>query len=119
MAGTDEFRKMDEEWGDKMEKVFGPTLLGFPEGVDSSRLYMFSSNEKQFLTMMNPDVPHILTGYENIFGKYSHAYKKMEGTWEVKKIIPKYEGKHVYAMFLYNAETDTWDVIEKAIAENL
>ena len=119
MAGTDEYRKMDEEWGDRMEECFGPTLLGFPEGVDSSRLYMFSSNEKQFLTILNPDVPHILTGWENLFGKESHGYKKMKGTWEVKKIIPKYEGKHVYAIFLYNAEKDLWDVVEKQIAENL
>lgn len=119
MAGTDEYRKMDEEWGDRMEECFGPTLLGFPEGVDSSRLYMFSSNEKQFLTILNPDVPHILTGWENLFGKESHGYKKMKGTWEVKKIIPKYEGKHVYAIFLHNAEKDLWDVVEKQIAENL
>ncbi len=119
MAGTDEYRKMDEEWGDKMEEAFGPNLMGFPEGVDSSRLYMFSSNLKQFLTIMNPDVPHILTGYENFFGKESHAYKKMNGTWEVRKIIPKYEGNHVYCMFLYNLEKDLWDVVEKQIAENL
>ena len=119
MAGTDEYRKMDEEWGGRMEELFGITSLGFPEGVDSSRLYMFSSNLKQFLTMMNPDVPHIMTGYENIFGKESHGYKKMKGTWEIRRIIPKYHGKQVYCMFLYNPDTDTWDVIEKQMAENL
>lgn len=117
--GTDEYRKMDEEWGGRMEELFGITALGFPEGVDSSRLYMFSSNLKQFLTMMNPDVPHIMTGYENIFGKESHGYKKMKGTWEIRKIIPKYQGKQVYCMFLYNPETNTWDVVEKQMAENL
>lgn len=119
MAGTDEYRKMDEQWGDKMEKLFGVSLLGFPEGVDSSRLYMFSSNAKQFLTILNPDVPHIMTGYENTFGKHNHAYKKMEGTWEVRHIVPKYEGKSIYAMFLYNPEKDLWDVIERPVAENL
>ncbi len=117
--GTEEYRRLDEEWGDKMEKLFGPTLLGFPEGCDSSRLNMFSSNQKQFLTLMNPDVPHILTGYENMFGDYSHAYKRMTGRWEVRYIVPKYKTGDVYMMFLYNPDTDTWDCVEKQIAENL
>lgn len=31
---------MDEEFGDCMYKMFGPTLLGYPVDVDASRLYM-------------------------------------------------------------------------------
>ena len=118
-SGTEELRQLDIQYGDKMETLFGPTLLGFPEGCDSSRLNMFSSNAKQFLTLLNPDVPHIMTGYENFFGEMSHGYKKMEGTWEVRKVIPKYGTGDVYMMFLYCPETDTWDCIEKQIAENL
>ena len=118
-SGTEELRQLDIQYGDKMETLFGPTLLGFPEGCDSSRLNMFSSNAKQFLTLLNPDVPHIMTGYENFFGEMSHGYKKMEGTWEVRKVIPKYGTGDVYMMFLYCPETDTWDCVEKQIAENL
>lgn len=121
MANTsaDIYRQMDDEYGDKMEHLFGPGLMSWPEDCDSSRLYMFSSNLKQTLTLTDPEVPHIMTGYENVLGKYNHAFKWLNGLWEVKDIIPKFHTKDVYMMVLYNAETDTYDMVEKQEAENL
>ena len=113
------FKEMDEKYGNCMEKLFGPGLLTWPEDVDSSRMYMFTANLKQWLVLLKPDVPHVMTGYENIIGKYNKAYKKMEGDWEIVDIIWKYGPGTIYTMILYNKDTDTYDIIEKKIAENL
>lgn len=43
---TDIYKQMDEEYGKDMEKLFGPGLLTWPEDVDSSRMYMYTSNPK-------------------------------------------------------------------------
>lgn len=115
----DDLQKMDDEFGDSMYRMFGLTNLGFPEDTDSSRLYMFTSHLKQTLCITNPDVPHIMTGFENTFGKYNRAYKFFKGTWEVIDIIYKYGKNGVYTVVLYNAETETYDMIEKTEAENL
>lgn len=119
IVNVDVYRDMDEKYGKDMEKLFGPGLMSWPEDVDSSRLYMFSSNLKQILTLINPEVPHVMTGYENATGKFNHSFKMMNGIWEVKAIIPKFKSNLVYMMVLYNQETDTYDMVEKQIAENL
>lgn len=116
---TDIYKQMDEEYGNSMEKCFGPGLLTYPEDIDSSRMYMFSSNLKQILTLLEPDVPHIMTGYENTVGEHNHAYKLLKGNWIVKDIIPKYGPNSIYMMVLYNPDEDLYDMVEKKPAENL
>lgn len=115
----DELRKMDETFGDQMHKMYGPTLLTWPSGVDSARLYMFTSHLKQVLTILDPDVPRIQTGYEKVFGEYNRSYKELNNDWEVVNKIQKYKNGPIYTLTLYNKETNTYDMIEKIIAENL
>jgi hypothetical protein len=115
----DDYVKMDEKYGDQMYKMFGPTLLGFPLDVDASRLYMNTSETKQSLTLIDPDVARIQTGWERPLGKLNRAYKELKGTWEVVAIIPKFKNGFIYTMVLYNHDTDTYDMIEKQIAESL
>lgn len=119
---NDEYKKMDEEYKDCMYKLYGPTLLGFPQDVDSSRLCMFTSNLKQILTLKNPDVPRLQTGYENVIGKYNKAYLKMDGDWEVIDRISKFglsPDKDIYILVLYNKKKDMYDMVEKVVAEQL
>lgn len=118
-VNTNVFRKLDEEYADKMEHLFGPELLGFPEDADSGRENMFTQNIKQFLTPLIPDVAHIQTGHERRAGLLSHGYKMMKGTWEVKAKIEKYPGKKLtpYLIVLYNKEANQYDVEEKRFAE--
>lgn len=118
-ARVSDFEKLNAKYGNDMELLFGPTSLGFPEDVDSNRLYMLSSNLKQILTQQNPDVPHVLTGSENIFGRLSDGYKQLEGSWEVVDKISKFGDNSMYMLVLYNAETNEYDMIEKKVAENL
>ena len=114
-----DFVKLNELYGDKMETCFGPTLLTYPEDADGCRMLMASQNFKQCIAIKNPDVARILTGHENIFGKLSGGYKKLDGEWEVIEKINKFSDGSVYTLVLYNAETDTYDMIERHIAENL
>ena len=111
-----QYAKMNEEYGDAMYRIFGPTLICFPSDTDSSRALMATSQQKQFLTLLNPDVPRILTGFENAFGKYGRAYKKMEGTWQVMDKIDKFGDGTIYTLVLYNPKTRTYDMVEKVVA---
>lgn len=101
----------------KMERMFGASLMGFPLDADSGRQQMFTSNLKQILVIDKPDIPRVLTGHENKFGKVSHAYKEVEGDWVVKDKIEKFAG--VYTLVIYNKKKDMYDMIERRTGEAL
>ena len=117
-----ELEVMDEKFsGDNMVQMLGMSTLNWMN-VDSSRQLMFNSHIKQLLTLVNPDVPRIQTGFENTIGKYSNAYMKLEGTWEVKDIIKKFPelpNSHIYTVVFYNKKRDLYEMIEAPIAESL
>ena len=123
--------ELDEKYGgEELYRIFGPTSLTW-NTTDSSRMYMFTSHLKQTLTLLNPDVPRLATGMENSIGKFNNAYKRLQGTWEVKEIIPKFsfpeetrkdpatKQMQIFMMVLYNRKTDTYEMIEKPVAESL
>ena len=112
-----QYAKMNEQFGDAMYRVWGPTLISFPSDTDSSRALMNTSQQKQFLTLLNPDVPHVLTGFENAFGKYGRAYRALPGTWEIQEKIDKFGDGRIYTLVLFNRETKTYDMVEKVVAE--
>ena len=59
-----ELEVMDEKFsGDNMVQMLGMSTLNWMN-VDSSRQLMFNSHIKQLLTLVNPDVPRIQTGFE-------------------------------------------------------
>ena len=112
-----QYAKMNEKFGDCMYRIWGPTLIGFPSDTDSSRALMATSQQKQFLTLLHPDVPHILTGFENAFGKKNRSYRALSGTWEVIDKIDKFGDGSIYTLVLYNPETRQYDMVEKIVAE--
>lgn len=99
-----------------MEYCYGPSLMFYPGGSDGARLGMATQNQKQFVVPINPDIPRISGGYENAFGKYSHAYKQLEGDWKVVDKIRKFDNDSVYTLVLYQKSTDTYDMVEKQSA---
>lgn len=117
-----ELEQMDEKFsGDNMVKMLGMSTLNWMN-VDSSRQLMFNSHIKQLLTLVDPDVPRIQTGFENTIGKYSNAYMKLDGVWEVKDIIQKFpdlKESHIYTVVFYNKKQDLYEMIEAPIAESL
>lgn len=115
----DELNKMNEEYNDRLWELYCGPLLTSPQGVDSSRLNMFNQHLKQFLMILNPDYPRLSTSFENVFGKYSKGYYKVNGRWEVVKKIEKYGSNSIYMLILYNEDLDMYDMIEKRVAEGM
>lgn len=116
-----QLEEMDQTYGNDMYKMLGSTLLSYTT-TDSSRMYMFTSHVKQILALLNPDVPKLQTGFENSIGKYSNAFKRVDGTWEVKDVIKKFpnvEGPGIYSVVLYNKKNDLYDMFEVPVAEDL
>jgi DNA-directed RNA polymerase beta subunit len=105
------------------DDIFGATLLTNPGYISSSRNIMFTSHLRQAVNLCNPDFPLVFTHYENIVGKNSTGYYKAKANLEVVDRIAKFENgvqdDHIYLMFVYDKDTDTYDVIEKKIVEDL
>ena len=117
----DEYIEMDKNFDGKTYLMAANTLLTWPSDIDASRLYMNTAETKQSLSILNPDVPRLSTGWENVLGELNEdrAFKRLNGTWEVKDIIKKFEKGEIYTIVFYNKEKDLYDMIEKQIAENL
>lgn len=121
VAFTDDYMKMDEQYAGKTYRLSANTLTTWPGDIDASRLYMNTAETKQSLTLLEPDVPRLSNGWENVLGRLNkdRSYKQLEGTWEVKDIIPKYSDGDIYTLVLYNPDEKKWEMIEKEVAENL
>lgn len=111
------YAEMDAKFKDHMYRLWGPTLLCFPEDTDSSRSLMATSFQKQTLVLKNPDIAYVLTGVENEFGRRNHAYRELPGTWEVLAKIDKFGDGSIYTLVLYNQKMRRYDMIEKIVAE--
>jgi hypothetical protein len=121
VAFKDAYIGMDEQYEGQTYKMSANTLLTWPSDIDASRLYMNTSETRQSLTILNPDVPRLSTGWENVLGRLNknRSFKQLEGTWEVIDIVRKFQKGKIYTLVLYNEDTNTWDMIETQIAENL
>ena len=84
---------------------------------------MFTSHLKQFLNLLKPDFPYLFTNNENLVGKNSSGYKKAKNKLKVFRKINKYEElldkPKIYKLFLFNTETETFEVIERRPCEQL
>lgn len=123
VAFRGDYEDLDRKYEGQTYKMAGNTLLTWPSDIDSSRLCMNTGETKQSLTLLNPDVPRLSTGWENVLGKRNknRSFIQLDGTWEVMDIIPKFTSKNnqIYTIVVYNEETDTYDMLEKQVTENL
>lgn len=103
--------------------LLGMTMLTYISYINSNRSQMFTSHTKQLLTLDNPDIPYVYTNNENIVGKYSSGYKEAKDNLVVHKKVFKYknmlENPYTYTMFVRNADTNEFDVIERSFCEDL
>ena len=101
----------------------GMTMLTYPNYINSMRSTMFVSHLKQFLNLLNPEVPYVFTNNERLVGKYSEGYRKTKNTLKVYRKIAKFDDivdePRVYKLFVFDEETKTFDVIERTVCENL
>ena len=103
--------------------VLGMTALTYPNYVNSMRSTMFTSHLKQFLNLVDPDIPYVFTNVENLVGKYSSGYHKTKSKLKIFRKIVKFddivENPKFYLLFVFDEETKTFDVIERKVCESL
>lgn len=102
--------------------VEGKGMLTFPQYNNSMRSVMFASHLNQFKNQIYPDFPQFFTGGENVVGKYSDGYKKLNESVVYRKIV-KFEGlvenPTVYKLFIYNKTKKRFEVLDRKPDEDL
>ena len=68
----------------------GPSLLTYPEKVDSNRLLMFNSHMNQRVVLNETESPRVFGNYENIVGEYSSFNHKAKSEMELLNVIYKF-----------------------------
>lgn len=99
-------------------------MMPFSASNSGSRKLMYGSQLEQKLSLISPDVPYIMTGYENEFGRHSSSYLTVDYDLEVIGCVPKFSfcPKHHYYMFALDRENGVIHIFErkeyKHITEN-
>lgn len=128
MAGNNSYFKLREELAEFDKKyegsddVFGLTQLTFPGYSSSPRLVMFAgAHIKQTVPQLYPDFPRVYTGRENVFGMLSSGYKKTHNNLTVLYKVPRFSNmpNHLYTLFCYDEDNDSYCMIEKKNLEDL
>lgn len=105
------------------DDIFGMTLLTNPGYISSSRSLMYTSHLRQFVNLVNPDIPRVFTNYENSVGKLSTGYYEAKNDYEVYAKVSRFEDSgldnHLYLLFIYDKKNDKYDVITKEAVTNL
>ena len=91
------------------------SLMPFNASNSGSRKLMFGTHLEQRLPLCDPDVPYIMTGYENEFGKYSSSFIVAESDYRIFDKIYKFEfnPSHHFYLIAIDESTKTITVFEK------
>ena len=98
-----------------MEEGIGVSLnMPFECENSASRKTMFASQYQQRVCLMEPEVPYLSTGYENLFGQKSSSFVKSDRQWQVIGKIEKFSNKpgHHYFLIVID-QNNNMDVIER------
>lgn len=119
---VEKLREADEKLMNS-PSLLGMTMLTYPNYINSMRSTMFTAHLNQFLNLLHPEFPGLFTNNENLVGKHSSGYKKAKGDLKVIKKISKYEdivdAVKVYKLIVYDMDSDTYDIIERKVCEDL
>ena len=85
-------------------------MMPFAASNSGSRKLMFGTQLEHRLPLLEPEVPYIMTGYENQFGEYSSSYVTMDDDCRVIGIVPKFSWmpKHHYFIFVQKSKYGTY-----------
>lgn len=112
---ADQIKKVEERI-DYREQILSKGLMQpFNNTNSGSRKIMFGTHREHVLSLMNPEVPIIQTGYENEFGHKSSSFIIADSYYDVLAKIPKFANKpedHYYLIVLNNM-TNQMSVIER------
>lgn len=118
----DELSKADEEFTGS-SALLGMTILSYPAYINPMRSVMFTKHLSQFLNLQHPDFPYVFTSGENLVGRHSSGYKKAKHKLTVFRKVVKFEdfveNPLVYKLFVFDEETQKFEVITRNPVENL
>ena len=104
-----------KKYNDHMEKMIG-VGLNMPCECENSaaRKNMYSSQYQQHVCLVEPEVPYLMTSYENLFGQHSSSYVESDRNWRVFAKVEKFSNKpgHHYFLIVID-ENNNMDVIER------
>ena len=98
------------------EEILGKALIQpFSDSNSGSRKLMFAIHKEQALPLIQPEVPYIMTGYEQGYTDRSSSIVKAEADFEVMAKISKFKDapNHHYYLILRNIKTNTLKCIER------
>lgn len=98
------------------EEILGKGLCQpFVDCNSGSRKLMFSIHIEQSLPLINPEVPFVMTGYEQGFSDRSSSIIKADADYEVVAKISKFKDnpQHHYYLILRNLSNNKLNVIER------
>lgn len=101
---------------DHKEEILGKGLCQpFVDCNSGSRKLMFSIHIEQSLPLINPEVPFVMTGYEQGFSDRSSSIIKADADYEVVGKISKFKDnpQHHYYLILRNMINNRLNVIER------
>lgn len=101
---------------DHKEEILGKGLCQpFVDCNSGSRKLMFSIHIEQSLPLINPEVPFVMTGYEQGFSDRSSSIIKADADYEVVGKISKFKDnpQHHYYLMLRNMTNNRLNVIER------
>lgn len=104
-----------EKYNDNMEGMIGIGLnMPFECMNSAARKNMFASQYQQKVCLIESEIPHLGTAYENMFGHHSSSFIQSDRDWTVLARIEKYEsrpGHHYYLVVV--DENNNMDIIER------
>ena len=101
---------------DHKEEILGKGLCQpFVDCNSGTRKLMFSIHIEQSLPLINPEVPFVMTGYEQGFSDRSSSIIKADADYEVVGKISKFKDnpQHHYYLILRNMTNNRLNVIER------
>lgn len=87
----------------------------FPAAVSGARKLLYAAQAEQAMSLINPEIPFIQTGYENEFGQRSTSFKRYDFNGIVVGKVEKFQFKPgwIYYILIYLPETNELDMIER------
>lgn len=102
--------------------IEGKTILTWPGYINSMRSVMFASHLGQFKNQRKPSFPQFFTAAENLVGRNSSGYKRMNESVIFRKIV-KYEDlvdkPTVAVVFYYDKKKKRYDILQRKDCKDL
>ena len=98
------------------EAILGKGLMQpFVNSNSGARKVMFGTQLEHCLTLFNPEIPIISTGYENRYGSRSSSIIKLDHDCTVVGKVSKFSSHpdHYYYLIVKQEDTGIYDVIQK------